>query len=512
MIYSNKRIFRNSALLSIRSIIVILIGLYTSRVLLGKLGVEDYGVFNIVAGVVLMFDSFRTMFTNAIQRFLNYSKGEGDDNRQNQIFNTSIQVQLLLAVVFVILTETIGLYAFWHLNLTNEQFEAAHIVYQLTIVTTVVSIMNVPYEALVMANERMDVFAWLSLFNSLLRLVVVYLISIGPFNQLVNYAILLFAVTCIIRVIMMVYCHQHFVESRLKWVCHWSLMAEMTKFAGWNFLGFIGYSVTHQGVNYLLNLMGGVVVNAARSITYQVMGGVRTLVDNAGIAFRPQTNAAAAEADRRVFYQLLGYHAKVAYTCYLMMVIPVLLFARQVIGLWLGEVPEYVVIFLLAISPYYLLRSLHQLVNQFFISIGEMMWYQVIEICTMVMIIPLAWMLLKKGYGFWTVFVGMSVVEVVNHAGSVWLAVRKYGFPLRYFVREVYLPFGLVSAMAFAMVYGAYGMGVSEMKSWFEIIGVGVSVEGAMLVTIVLIVLRREERKRLVDVIRERQGDRSMSC
>lgn len=480
---------------------MLMVGLYVSRVLLKKLGIEDYGVYNIVGSIVVLFGMVRNMFTNAIQRFLNYSKNEEGD-KQNEIFNAGLRLQLLLAGGFLVLTETIGLYAFIHLNLTEEQFTVAHVVYQMTIASAVVSILTVPYDALIIAKERMNIFAWLSIINSIMNLGVVYLISLGPFSRLVNYAILLFMVTCVIRCITIGYCCRNFKECRIRQIQDKMVMREMTGFAGWNFLGFAGLNVMHQGVDYLMNLAGGVVVNAARGVAYQVMGCANMLVSNADMAFKPQTNAAAANTDKSEFYKLLGYNAKTAFVCYLLIVVPLLIFARQAIGLWLGQVPEYVVDFLLAISPYYLLRSLHQLVNQFFVSIGEMKWYQVIEVCTMVMIIPMAWALLKGDYAFWTVFVGMTVVEAVNHAGSVWLAVRKYRFPLRYFVREVYLPFVIVTTVAFVMVYGAYEMGVPKMVSWSEIIGTGACVESAMLATIGLIVLNREERKRLVDVIR----------
>ena len=495
----NNLIAKNSLFLVFRSAFGILIGLYTSRVLLAKLGVEDYGVYHIVGGVVIMFSSIRILFMNSIQRFLNYSKGNGC--QQKQIFNTGLQVQLMLAGVFVVLAETVGLYAFFHLNLNESQFLSAHVVYQLSVAAAVVSMLTIPYDALIIANERMNVFAWFAIINQILYLAILYLINIGPFSHLVNYAILVFLVSLLLRFITVVYCNRHFEESEVQWRCNRPLMAEMAGFAGWNFLGNIGFFATHEGINYILNLSGGVVVNAARSISYSVMKSVNALVGNANMAFMPQTNAAAADTDKGEFYRLLGYNAKTAYVCFLLLIVPLLVFARQVIGLWLGQVPEYVIGFLWAITPYYLLRSLHELINQFFISIGEMKWYQIIEIATMAFIVPTAWLLLRNGYPFWTVFICMALFEVVNHVGTVWLAVKQFNFPIWYFIKDVYGPFVLMTTVSCFLVYGATIGGLTGIESISEIIVWGIVLESLMLISTAYIVFTREERSRIMNMV-----------
>ena len=500
---SNQLIAKNSFFLVSRSILGLVIGLYTSRVLLAKLGIDDYGVYHVVGSVVIMFNSVRMLFTNAIQRFLNYSKGNID--KQNEIFNAGIRVQLLLSIVFVLLAETIGLYAFLNLNLSEEQFEPAHIVYQLSVATAVVSMMTIPYDALIVANERMNVFAWLSVLGMLFNLGIVYLISVGPFSTLINYAILVFLVSILLRFISAAYCKRHFEESQVRRFHNRTLVGEMTRFAGWNFLGRTGLYVSHQGIDYILNLSGGVVVNAARSIAYKVMGCANMLVGNADMAFRPQTNAAAADGDKREFYKLLGYNAKTAFVCYLLIVVPLLIFAQQVIGLWLGQVPEHVVVFLLAISPYYLLRSLHELVNEFFISIGEMKGYQIIEISTMALIVPVAWLLLGGGYPFWTVFICMAVFEALNHACTVWFACKKYGFPLGYFLKDVYLPFVGMTIIAVCMVYGGWTCRLAKVESILEVAGWCVVIGMVMLTSVACIVLKRQERESLYHMITQKR-------
>lgn len=500
---SKRLIIRNSASLCIRSVIIALIGLYASRVLLKKLGVEDYGVYHIVTGVVLMFSSLRTMCTNAIQRFINYSKGEGNREKQVLVFNTGIQAQLILAIAFILLTESVGLYALWHLNLSNAQFSDAQIVYQLTIMTMVLSIVTVPHDALILAHEEMSVYARISILDWSLQLAVIYLINSGPFSKLVNYAILLFAVSCFIRLVTLCYCHRHYEESRLTRIHNWKLMKELYTFAGWNFLGYSGFNIAHQGVNYLLNLTGGVVVNAARSITYQVMSGVNTLVTNTNMAFNPQTNAAAAGDNKTHFYRLLGYNAKASFVCYLVIVVPILIFAKPLISLWLGQEPPFVVTFLMAISGYHLLLSLHVLVNQFFISIGQMKWYQLIEFFSILTILPCAWMLLRVGYPLWTVFIVMAIMELINHSGAVLLAMRKYDFPIRYFMKEVYMPFILMSMIAFIVVMVAYKIGAADCEGLVVVVSWIVAIECLMAVASYLIVLHKNERTQLQRIMLE---------
>ena len=498
------RIVKNSILLFLRSIFVLLIGLYASRVLLDKLGIEDYGVYHIVGGVVLMFNSFRTLFTNAIQRFLNFERGQGDNERVNRVFVTGMQVQLILSIVFLALAESIGLYAFLHLNFPEDRFQVALIVYQLTIVTTLVSIATLPYDALIISNEKMNVYAWLSVWGSILHLGAVFLIDIGPLSHLVNLAILTFVTTVLIRGIAIAYCVRHFPESKLTKVFDRSLMRDMGQFAGWNFLGYTGLNITHEGMNYILNLYGGVVVNAARSIAYQVMRGTNMLVSNVNIAFKPQTNAAAASEDKRQFYQLLGYNAKAAFVSFLLIAVPILIFARQVLDIWLGQVPNYVVDFIFALSGYHLLRSLHELVNQFFVSIGEMREYQMIEICTMVLIIPVAVLMLENDQPFWVVFVCMTGLEAVNHGLTVWLAVRKYGFPLRLFIKDVYLPFGGMTGLAVCMIIGALQMGISETCSLVGVVLWTIGIEGLLMLATCLIVFNGEDRYRILNMLKSR--------
>ena len=451
-------ILKNTTLLTIKSAIVLLIDFYASRVLLQKIGVEDYGVYHLVNSVVLMFLSLRMFFANAIQRYLNYTMGQGDVERLGQVFNTGIQVQLLLAVVFVLILETVGLFCLLRLNLTSEQMQVAKVLFQLAIATAVVSMLTVPYDALLLAHERMDIYSLLAVVEKILALAVIFMIEKGPFDHLINYSLMLFCVSCLIRSLNAVFCRRHFFETRIVWRLHKPLMREMGAFAGWNFLGWTGYSLMHEGINYMLNIAGGVVVNAGRSIAYQIMNGCTTISNNVNTAFRPQTNAAAASTDHCEFHRLIYKSARASFLLNLVVTVPLLALARPVIQLWLGQVPQHVVPFALTIGGYNYLRSLHPAVNDFFLSIGKLKLYQIIEVTVLLFNLPFAWFLLCAGYPYWTVLASLSLFEMINHICSIWLATVKYNFPLRQFLRKVYLPFIIVGTAAYLILKMIYAV------------------------------------------------------
>jgi len=493
---NKQAIAKNALFLFFRSIVTICIGLFASRVLLQKLGVDDYGVYNVVGGIVIMFNSLRTFFSSAIQRFLNYSKGLNDNTLLNNIFNTGLEIQLVLAAIFLIIMESVGLLFLYNLNLTEVQFSSARIIYQLSVFTAIVSILTVPYDALIIANERMNIFAWFSILDSTLRLVIIYLIHKGPFSNLVNYAILLLLVSIVIRSANALYCKFHFQESKLRRVWDKKLMKRMGQFAGWNFLGNTGFSLTHEGINYILNIMGGVAVNAARAIVYQVMSALNIFVGNINVAFKPQTNASVVEDDKRNFNDLLCYNAKATVSFYLLLILPVVIFARPLVQLWLGQIPDYVVSFIIAISVYYLVRAFHTPIDLFYNSIGELKLYQVIELSLMLLNLPLAYIFLSNDLPYWSVFLGMALVEVLNHISIVTLATVKYGFPLHKFMHEVYKPFVYIVIVCFSILYVAFIRKVWE-QNLFVIIVTTFVVECAVLIAIYSIVMNTMERNSL---------------
>lgn len=501
---NKKTIAYNAIYMFLRSILTMGISLYASRLLLQKLGVDDYGTYFVVGGIVTMFNALRTFFSSSIQRYLNYAKGFNDLDRLNKIFNTGLEIQIILCGVFLLVLETVGLIAVENLNIAADRTFVVHVIFQLSIATAIVSMLTVPYDALIIANEKMSAFAGFAIIESILRLLIIYLIAVGPFDSLINYALLAFAVSVLMRIINASYCKHLFPEAKVRFVKDKQLFLEMSQFAGWNFLGNTGFSLCHEGINYILNLFGGVAINAARALTYQILHALNTLIGNINIAFKPQTNAAAANSDRNKFYELLAYNARITFSFYLLVMVPAVILAKPAIHLWLGSIPEFVVPFMICISLYHLIRTIHIPIDLYFTSIGELKYYQIVEISYLSLNLPVAWLLLHIGQPYWSVFLSMASIECINHLSVAMLGAIKYDYPLRSFAKTIYTPFFMMSLVSSVIVFVCSYLNINENTSFLSIILVGVLVEIILLFFTFVIVPTQEERKNIIYIVKSR--------
>lgn len=286
---NNKRVAKNTLFLYFRMILIMLVTLYTSRVILAQLGIRDYGIYNVVGGVVTMFAFLNNCMTSSTQRFMTFELGCGDMQRLKNVFAASLNIHLAIAVTIVLLAETIGL---WFLNtklvIPAERLLAANWVYQFAILSFCVNIVQVPYNAVLIAHEKMSVYAYISIIEVFLKLGIVYLLTISPFDKLIAYGILLFTVQLLIRCIYQVYCRKHYEESRFRLFWNRELYCQMSGFAGWNLFGSIAWLLRDQGVNIILNMFFGPVINAARGVATQVSGAVMNFISNFQVALNPQ--------------------------------------------------------------------------------------------------------------------------------------------------------------------------------------------------------------------------------
>lgn len=344
---NSKRIAKNTLLLYIRLIFTMAVGLFTSRVILATLGVEDYGVYNVVAGFVLMFSFFTSSLGAAISRFLTYELGKGENVRLQRIFSTSVNVQLLLSIVILILAEAIGIWFVNNkLNIPADRLYAANWTFQCAIIAFILNLISVPYNAAIIAHERMSAFAYISILEVTLKLAIVYVLYISPIDKLITYSILFACVGLVIRLVYGGYCRKHFSECRYQAVIDKPMLKEITGFAGWNLLGSGAYLFNTQGVNIVMNLFFGVTVNAARGIATQVEGVVRQFVTNFTTALNPQITKSYATGNMEYMYTLVCRGAKYSYFLMLVLAVPFMFEADIILKLWLDNVPEYTSIFL----------------------------------------------------------------------------------------------------------------------------------------------------------------------
>lgn len=345
-----QRIAKNTIVLYFRMLFLMLIGLYTSRVILKTLGVADYGTYNLVGGVISMFSILTSSLSTAISRFITFELGKGQSERLNRVFSTSVNVQLILGLVVILFGETIGVWFLnTHLQIPADRMVAANCVLQCAIASFVLGLLMVPYNASLIAHENMNIFAYISILEAVLKLAIVFALYISPYDKLFSYALLLFAVSCLIRWIYAVYCKRHYEECRYHYVYDKPLLKEMTGFAGWNLLGDGSWILNNYGVNILLNIffgpVTGLVLNAARGIATQVDNIVQSFVRNFMTALNPQITKSYASGDFEYMHKLVFAGAKYSFFLMMFFAIPICLETELILNLWLDVVPDYAVIF-----------------------------------------------------------------------------------------------------------------------------------------------------------------------
>lgn len=344
---NSKRIAKNTLLLYIRLIFTMAVGLFTSRVILATLGVEDYGVYNVVAGFVLMFSFFTNSLGAAISRFLTYELGKGESSRLQRIFSTSVNVQLLLSITILILAEAVGIWFVNNkLNIPADRLYAANWTFQCAIIAFILNLISVPYNAAIIAHERMNAFAYISILEVTLKLAIVYVLYISPIDKLITYSVLFAVVGLIIRLVYGIYCQKHFTECHYRPIIDKSMMKEITGFAGWNLMGSGAYLFNTQGVNMAMNIFFGVTINAARGIATQVEGVVRQFVTNFTTALNPQITKSYAAGNMEYMYTLVCRGAKYSYFLMLFFAVPFMFEADIILKLWLDNVPQHTATFL----------------------------------------------------------------------------------------------------------------------------------------------------------------------
>lgn len=343
---SNKRIAKNTVMLYFRMFIMMAIGLFTSRVTLQVLGVDNYGINNVVGGVIGMFSLVTGALVNSVSRFLTFELGKKDNSKLNEVFCTSINVMGLLSIVFFVLSETVGVWFLYNkLNIPADRISAANVVLQCSIASCIMGLMYIPYNALIIAYEKMSIWAYLSILDVVMKLLVVYALYISPFDKLKTFALLGLGWAILNQIIYRIYCHRTFSVARYHFIIDKQLMKRIFSFAGWNFFGQGAYVINNEGVNIVINLFFGVTVNAARGIAMSVNGYVTQFANNFMVALNPQITKSFAAGNYEETHKLIFRGAKFTYFLMLLLMLPICLETKTILHLWLGIVPEYAVVF-----------------------------------------------------------------------------------------------------------------------------------------------------------------------
>lgn len=480
---NNKRIAKNTLFLYIRMAIVMAINLYVTRVVLNVLGVSDYGVYNVVCGFVSMFGFLNTSMANGIQRFYNYELGRNGEDAVVKVYNTALIIQLVLAVGIVILTETIGL---WYVNtkmvISPERIVAANWIFQFSVLSLVFVIMQIPYSAAILAYERMDYYAVVSIIDAVMKLAIVIILPHLSGDSLIFYGLLMMAISIIDFILYSVYCRKKFHHLKFKKVFDSSLFKSMMSFSGWNLFGSFAYVVKGQGVNVLINTFFGTVVNAANGIATQISSAIQTFAANIVLAFKPQLTQSYAMGDYRRAKNLMFSMSKIAYTLMCVIAIPIMVEMDYVLTLWLSsDIPTYTHSFANLTIIATMIGILNTPVTQMIHASGQMKKYQIATSIVICSILPISWLFLKLGYGATSVFVITIIVMVINQAVCLQVLHSIFKFSVTKYIKEVVIPCIIITIIPlFAVSSISNAIGSSSIWNFIvvtivNILAVGIS-------------------------------------
>lgn len=451
---NSKILAKNTIFLYVRTVFSMFVTLFTSRIILKYLGVEDYGIYNAVGGVVAMFSIISSSLSTSISRNLTFELGQGNTVRLNKFFSMAINIQLIIITVVVLLAETIGL---WFLNskmvIPMDRIAAANWIYQFSIVTFSFNLISVPYNACIIAHEKMKTFAYIGILEVVLKLIVVYMLVVSPIDRLVTYGFLLLGVSVLIRSIYQIYCKRHFGECNYHYNFDRDIFQSMFGFAVWNFIGSTSSILRSQGVNVLLNLFFGPIVNAARAVANQVNNAVNTFVGNFMAALTPQITKSYARGDYDYLLLCIYKGSKFSFFLLYFLSLPVLIKTDYILRLWLENVPDTAVNFV----RYMLLFSLADTYSRSLINAnnatGDIKVYQLVIGGLNLTVLPVAYFILKLGATPESTVLVSIVVSLVGLYPRIYFNRKHIPISYKDFTIQVVLPTIATGAIGYIPPY-----------------------------------------------------------
>lgn len=439
---NNQRIAQNSILLSVRMVLVMAISLYISRITLQNLGIEDFGIYNVVCGFVAMFTFLSAAMTSGIQRFYNYEYAKSGIEGANKVFITSIYTQAILAFFIVLLLESIGL---WYINskmvIPLERMSAAKWIFQISVISLVITMIQATFDAAIMAHEKMGLYAFLSILNQVLKLLIVIVLPFLPGDKLITYGFLFFLVTVIDIFVSALYSRLKFEEIHFSRSFDKKLLKDMVVFSSWNILGKFSLTMREQGLNMILNLFFGPVVNAARGLAFQVTSALNGFVSNISVAVRPQLTQSYAQGDRGRSFFLMFTNTKIGYFVLFFLALPVCLEIDFILRIWLGaEVPEYTNTFIIIVFLITLLNGMQGNVSFVMHANGDLKLYSIVTSLVTLLVLPFGYAALWLGFSPNSVFFVSLIVTAVNYIISVLILHKIVAFSIREYFNSVIIP------------------------------------------------------------------------
>lgn len=412
-IMNNRKIAKNAFFLYIRMFITMGISLFTSRIVLRTLGETDFGIYNIVGGIIILFSFLNAALTTATQRYLSYALGKEDKDTFNMFFSISVTCFIATSIALLVLSETLGVWFLnTYLNIPSERMFAANIVFQFSILTFIAQILRIPYHATVIAHEKMDFFALMSIIEAILKLFIVYALLIIAYDKLITYSFLMSLVVFIVLFIYYLFCNKKFAYIRYSFCQDWSKIRDFLSFSTWSLFGGIANIGSQQALNFMLNIFFGVTVNAAIGIANQVTGAIYTFVTNFQTAFNPQIIKSYATKDFPACQKLVFMASKISYFLLFIIGFPIIVNIDYILYLWLGDVPSYTNQFISIIFIYQLIDAISMPFLTCIQAKGGIRNYQIIISLLILINIPLAYIVLRVGGNPYLIWSTKIVVNI----------------------------------------------------------------------------------------------------
>ena len=439
---NNKRIAKNTLYLYFRMVVMILVSLYTSRIVLESLGVSDYGIYNVVGGVIGMLGYANSLLAGGISRFLTIGLGEGDINKLKSTFSTTLSISFISSALVLFLGETVGLwFVNTQMNIPAERMVAANWVYQCALTSSCLAIIQSPYTASVISHERMNVYAYMSLFDAMIKLLIVYLLVMFSYDKLITYTILLLFANILNIIIYRIYCLRQFHECRsLKLTLDKSLFKEMFSYNSWNMVGGLAGVLANHGINIIVNIFFGTVVNAARGIANQVQTLFNTLYGNFQMAANPQLIKYYAQKDMHGMHNLAINTSRYCGYLLLCAVVPTAVNIDGLLAIWLKEVPPYTADFSICCMIYSLSMAIDAPLGNSIHAVGRMKWPNLSTALVNMCVFPMTYIAFAfGGHPAWGYI--LHICSVLICTGIDLFMVKQFiNFPVMRFVNSAILP------------------------------------------------------------------------
>lgn len=449
---NNKQIVKNTILLYVRLFLTMMVGLYTSRIVLKTLGIDDYGVYNVVAGVVAMFSLMTSSLSAAISRYLTFNLGKGETEKLSCVFASSLNIMIVMAVIILIVGEIVGVWVLnSELNIPADRMDAANWVFHFSVIGFAINLIAVPYNASIIAHERMSVFAYISILEVTLKLIIVFLLYVSPFDKLVTYAVLLMCVTVVVSLVYGAYCRRNFEECHYRLVYEKSLLKEMTGFAGWNFFGSASFLLNTQGVNIITNIFFNVAANAARGVAGQVDFMVRQFATNFTMAINPQITKSYATGDLAYTHSLVCKSSKFSYLLMLFFAVPFMYEAEFIMRIWLSDYPPLAPLFLrlsLVITMIDLLGNSPAIAAW---ATGNIKRYYMYVGTVVNLMFPLSWVAFYIGMPVFTSYIIGIAIYIMTLIVKLYVIKGLIGFSQNKYISEVIIPIAITTILAVSL-------------------------------------------------------------